>query len=541
MISIDRHTSSDDIISLLLKNRHISKAQVSDFLSPQDPSQLKPELFGLNTKAVQSAVSSINQAIKDKKNILIYGDYDVDGITATAIIWQALYQQQAKVTPFVPDRELDGYGIKADSFFRFQQQKNIHFDLLITVDNGIVAHQHLKKIADSGTKIIVIDHHQVGPKLPSSIIVVHSTKISGSALSWLVAQKIYPKADLGLAALGTVADCLPLNDINRNIVFHGLKSLQTDPNFGIKKLIDLSGLKADTISAYDLGFVIGPRINAVGRLSNPTDALRLICSQNSIQAGKFAQILNDYNYQRQQIQHQSLKLADEIVKNNKDKLLFIADTSFHPGIIGLIAGRLTDKYYLPSVIISLSDNISKGSCRSIKELNIIDTLRELSHLFIDLGGHPGAAGFSISASKVPQLKKELTKLVNQKLFGQKLKPEKYLDAEMKLDAVNIANCRLISRLEPFGNGNPEPVFLFNQLKVVDKKLLGSAQNHLKLKVDDLNTPRQENTPVELIAFRQGNFDTKIKVGDLISFTASLNLNLWNGHLSPQLVVKEILQ
>lgn len=541
MISIDRHTSSDDIISLLLKNRHISKAQVSDFLSPQDPSQLKPELFGLNTKAVQSAVSSINQAIKDKKNILIYGDYDVDGITATAIIWQALYQQQAKVTPFVPDRELDGYGIKADSFFRFQQQKNIHFDLLITVDNGIVAHQHLKKIADSGTKIIVIDHHQVGPKLPSSIIVVHSTKISGSALSWLVAQKIYPKADLGLAALGTVADCLPLNDINRNIVFHGLKSLQTDPNFGIKKLIDLSGLKADTISAYDLGFVIGPRINAVGRLSNPTDALRLICSQNSIQAGKFAQILNDYNYQRQQIQHQSLKLADEIVKNNKDKLLFIADTSFHPGIIGLIAGRLTDKYYLPSVIISLSDNISKGSCRSIKELNIIDTLRELSHLFIDLGGHPGAAGFSISASKVPQLKKELTKLVNQKLFGQKLKPEKYLDAEMKLDAVNIANCRLISRLEPFGNGNPEPVFLFNQLKVVDKKLLGSAQNHLKLKVDDPNTPRQENTPVELIAFRQGDFGAKIKVGDLISFTASLNLNLWNGHLSPQLVVKEILQ
>lgn len=541
MMIINRHTPSDDIIALLLKNRHISQNKISEFLSPKSPHQFEPKLFGVTPNQLNQAVTQISQAIKENKNILIYGDYDVDGISATAILWQALYSQGAKVTPFVPDRELDGYGIKSESFFRFQQQKNIHFDLLITVDNGIVAHDQLKPILDSGTQIIVIDHHAAGTKLPLPIITVHSTKISGAALSWLVAQKIYPHANLGLAALGTVADCLPLIDINRNIVFHGLQSLRLNSNFGIKKLISLSGIKPDSISTYDLGFVLGPRINAVGRLSNPTDALRLLCSQNPVQASKFAQTLDDYNYQRQQIQQQSLEVADNLVKKNKNKLIFIADPSFHPGIIGLIAGRLTEKYYLPSVIISQADDISKGSCRSIKELNIIDTLREFSHLFISLGGHSGAAGFSISTANLPRLKKSLTQLVNQKLAGKILRPAKFIDAQMKLNAITVLNCRLLNQLEPFGIGNPEPIFLFKQVKVVEKRLLGSAKNHLKLKVDDPATPSKENIPVDCIAFKKGDWDQKINVGDLIDFTASLSLNSWNRQTFPQLVVKEILQ
>jgi len=541
MILIDRHTSSDDIIALLLKNRHISPKKISEFLSPRAPNQIEPKVFGVASKQLDQAVAQIKQTVKNHQNVLIYGDYDVDGISATAILWQALYSQGAQVIPFVPDRELDGYGIKSESFFRFQQQKNIHFDLLITVDNGIVAHDQLKPILDAGTQIIVIDHHAAGPKLPLPIITVHSTKISGAALSWLVAQKIYPHADLGLAALGTVADCLPLIDINRNIVFHGLQSLRLNPNFGIKKLISLSGIKPDSISTYDLGFVLGPRINAVGRLSNPTDALRLLCSQNPVQASKFAQTLDDYNYQRQQIQQQSLEVADNLVQKNKNKLIFVADPSFHPGIIGLIAGRLTEKYYLPSVIISQTDDISKGSCRSIKELNIIDTLREFSHLFISLGGHSGAAGFSISTANIPQLKKNLTRFINRKLAGKTLKQTKFIDAEMKLNAVTVPNCRLLNQLEPFGIDNPEPVFLFKQVKVVEKRLLGPAQNHLKLKVDDPTTSGKENILVDCIAFKKGDWSQKINVGDLIDFTASLNLNSWNGQTFPQLVVKEILQ
>jgi len=234
-------------------------------------------------------------------------------------------------------------------------------------------------------------------------------------------------------------------------------------------------------------------------------------------------------------------IADDLVKKNRHKLIFITDPSFHPGIIGLIAGRLTEKYYLPSVVISQTGNISKGSCRSIKELNIIDSLRQLSHLFISLGGHSSAAGFSLATSNIPRLKKDLIKIVDQKLSGKILKPKKFIDAEMKLNAVTAANCRLLSQLEPFGLGNPEPVFLFKQVKVLDKRLLGSAKNHLKLKVDDPATSKLENIALDCIAFKKGDWDQKINIGDLIDFTASLSLNTWNGRTFPQLVVKDILQ
>jgi single-stranded-DNA-specific exonuclease len=532
MFCIDKNTTEAEILSLLFKNRYISSKDISEFLKPTFPDKIPLSNFGLNQKKIDKVIKIINQAVIDKKNILIYGDYDVDGITATAILWQVLYQKGAKVLPFIPDRGIDGYGIKAKSFFKIQQEKNFKFDLLITVDNGIVAGKELQLILKSGTQIIVVDHHITDISLPKQITTIHSTITSGSVLSWLISRQLDKNADLGLAALGAVADCVPLNNINRNIVFHGLLSLQLQPNPGIKKLIQISGSKQDSLTTYDLGFILGPRINAVGRLSNPTDALRLLCSQTSQQASKFVKILDDYNRERQSVQQESLDIAQKSIKNNTDKLIFISDKSFHPGVIGLIAGRLTEKYYLPSIIISLGDEISKGSCRSVKELNIIETLKQFNSEFTELGGHSGAAGFSIKTKNIPKLQKKLINFVNQKLSKIELKPEKFIDAEMKLNAVSIKNCRLIQKLEPFGIDNLNPVFLFKQARVVEKHLLGKNKEHLKLKVGDLG--------VDFIAFRKGNLDSSIKIGDLIDFTANLNLNIWNGYTSPQLVVNDIL-
>jgi len=539
MIIIDKNTSDKEFIDLLLHNRKITNDKKQEFLSPSSPQTFSPKDFGINLNDFKKAVDRINQAIINKENILIYGDYDVDGITATAILWQVLYQKGANVFPFVPDRETDGYGIKANSFFRIQTNQKKSFDLLITVDNGIVAQNELEKIIESGTQVVVIDHHVANKPLPKNLYKVHSTLTSGSVLSWIVANQINPQADLGLAALGAVADCVSLNNINRNIVYHGLQSLRLNPNPGIKKLIQISGAKQDSLTTYDLGFVFGPRINAVGRLSNPTDALRLLCSQNSAQANKYVTVLNDYNKERQVIQQDSLVLAQEIININ-NKILFAAESSFHPGIIGLIAGRLTEKYYLPSIIISLGELVSKGSCRSIKELNIIETLREFSDLFIDLGGHAGAAGFSIKTKNIPTLEAKITKFVNNKLAMVTLKPEKFIDAQMKLNAVTVKNCQLVKKLEPFGIDNPDPVFQFSDLRVTDIRLLGQNQEHLKLKVDDPSTPKNENIILDSIAFKKGDIGKNIKVGDTISFTAKLNLNLWNGKLSPQLIVNDIL-
>ena len=549
MTIIDKNTSKEEILDLLLKNRHISEKNKKEYFSPSPPQSFLSKDFGINQKNLDKAVNRINLAIKNKQNILIYGDYDVDGITATAILWQVLFDKKANVTPFIPDRELDGYGVRADSFFRFQTQKKIKFDLLITVDNGIVANRELQKILDSGVDIIVSDHHLANQPLAKSIISVHSTVISGSVVAWLIAQKIDQKADLGLATLGTVADCLPLNTINRNIVYHGLKSLQKNPNFGIKKLIEISGIKQDKISTYELGFVIGPRLNAVGRLSNPTDALRLLCCSSETQASKYATILDSFNKDRQLLQQESIDIAEKYysrdainrVSNNiKNKIIFVADKSFLPGIIGLIASRFTDKYYLPSIVISVGKKVSKGSCRSIKELNIIETLRELTSELVELGGHVGAAGFSIETKKIPQFKKEIIKIINLKLKDKVLRPTKFIDADMKLNAVTISNCQLIQKLEPFGLENPDPLFQFNNLRITDIRLLGQKQEHLKLKVDDPSTPKNENILVDSIAFKKGDIGKNLKVGDSISFTAKLNLNFWNGNLSPQLIVNDIL-
>lgn len=540
MTIIDKFTSESEIVDILLGNRNINPKNMDEFLHPSSPLKFPVSDFGVNQKQLDKAVNRIKKAIELKQNILIYGDYDVDGITATAILWQVLSKNKAKVVPFVPDREIDGYGIKAESFFRFQKQTGTNFDLLITVDNGIVAHQEIKKIINSGVEVIVSDHHLSSGEDHNSIITVHSTSISGSVVSWLISKEIDKTADLGLAALGTVADCLPLNTINRNIVFHGLRSLRDNPNLGIKKIIQISNLNQTTLSTYDLGFIIGPRINAVGRLSNPTDALRLLCASTLPQVTKYAQILNTYNKDRQIIQQENIEIATKQTLNNKNQVLFVADKSFHPGIIGLIASRLTDKNYLPSIAISIGETVSKGSCRSIKELNIIESLREIGSNLVELGGHALAAGFTIETKKIPEFKKNIIKIINQKLKNKKLKPTKLIDAEMKLNAVNIKNCQIVNQIEPFGIENPEPVFLFNNVRVTDIKLLGTNKEHLKIKVDDPKTPINENITIDSIAFKKGDIGKNLKIGDYISFTAKLNINIWNGYTNPQLIVNDIL-
>lgn len=518
--------ATQNILSLLAKNRHVSN--LDDFLSPQFP------LFPQLSPSIKKAVKIISSAIKSNQNILIYGDYDVDGITATAILWQALYKHTKNITPFIPHREIDGYGLKSTSFFRFQQEKKTKFDLLITVDNGIVADKEIQKILDKqDIKIIITDHHLPSKKLVTRncklITYVHTTSLSGSAISWFLAREFDINADLGLAALGTVADCLPLTGANRSIVIHGLQSLRLNPSPGIRKLIQVSSAKQDSLSAYDLGFLLGPRINAVGRLADPTEALRLLCSTNSLQATRYAQSLNSHNQDRQVLQKESLDLADSNI-DPKNKIIIVSNPMFNPGIIGLLSGRLTEKYSLPSIVISEGEDISKGSCRSIPEINIIERLREFSSLFVDLGGHAGAAGFSILTKNIPKLKSKLTKYVNQKLANKELKPHIYLDAEMKLSAVNLKNIEAINKLAPFGVGNIEPQFLFKNLRIVSKKLLGAVGDHLKL--------RFENN-IDGLAFKKGELDKKINIGDSVDIIANLSINEWNNTKSPQLIIKEI--
>lgn len=516
---LDASTKPAEIVDLLLKNRNIKN--ISEFLVPSFPT------LPLDLSA---AVKLIKNIIAKKGNILIYGDYDVDGITATAIIWQAIYKLTPNVYPFIPHRLNDGYGVRSESFFRIQKLKQIKFDLLITVDNGIVADHELAKIKIAqNIKIIVADHHLPDKKLKHADAVVHTTLTSGAAVSWFLSRKLDPDADLGLAALGTVADCLPLIGINRSLVVHGLQALRLNPSPGIKKLISIAGLHQDSLTVSDLGYGLGPRINAIGRLTDPTDALRLLCSKNALQAAKYAQSLNMFNQDRQMLQKDHLEQAEKLL-DAKNKLIFLSDAKFNPGIIGLIAGRLTEKYYLPTVIIAIENGLARGSCRSIPELNIIELLREYSSLFVDLGGHAGAAGFSIQTENIPRLKKALIKTTNKLLKSINLQPTIIVDAAMSRKAVNLKNIKAVSSLSPFGIGNPEPSFLFEDQQITGIKIIGATGDHLKLKFGNLDA----------IAFKKGELSKQLKIGDAVSLVASLSSNNWNNTTTPQLLIKEIL-
>jgi single-stranded-DNA-specific exonuclease len=518
--TITRETPPETLLGLLLKNRQITDSD--HFLKPPFPE------FKLDSK---KSVELIKEYIDFQKNILIYGDYDVDGLTSTAILWLSLYPLNKNTTPFIPHRESDGYGFKASSFFRIQKEKNLKFDLLITVDNGIVADKEFAKIKEKypKIKILIIDHHLPSGKLKNADTLFHSVDTSASALAWFLARNFSKTTPLSLAALGVVADCQPLLDINRSVVVHGLSELKLNPSPGLKKLMDISGVKIDQLSVYDLGFLLGPRLNAVGRLSDPTDALRLLCSQSSDQAGKYAQVLNKYNQQRQDLQKESIDIADKNI-NTKNKVVFVAD-DFNPGIIGLIAGRLTEKYVLPSVIIAKNGQVAKGSCRSIPQVNIIEVLRKFSDLFVDLGGHPGAAGFSILDKNIPKLQKKLNTYFSKKLAKYTAQKSITIDAKMDIGAINLKNIKLIKSLEPFGIGNPQPLFLFENLKIESKKILGQTQSHLKLKVSG----------IDAIAFKKAEMEPNLLIGESVNIVAYLDANVWNNHTFPQLVVKEIIK
>lgn len=529
--TIDRHTSQNDLLAILLKNRGLKTADVKDFFNPPHPKTL--------SLVNQTLLNKIRQTILDAENILIYGDYDVDGITSTTILFQAIQKIHPKVTAFIPHRQRDGYGFKYSSFTRFEAESNQSFDLLITVDNGIVASKDLDKVLKIGKKIIVIDHHVVSDALDPAIVTVHSTITSGSVLTWFVAVSLDSQADLGLAALGAVADCVPLQKLNRSIVYHGLQSLRLNPSLGIKKLIEISRAKQDSLSTYDLGYLIGPRINAVGRLSDPDDAFHLLSATSSSQASQYAKILDNYNQDRQSLQADHLLEAEKLIKPGH-KVIIIASKNFSPGIIGLVSGRLLEKYYLPTITISIEDGFAKGSCRSIPELNIIEKLRQLGPVFVDLGGHAGAAGFTIETKKILQFQKKFQKLIDDFFKNVDLEPSISADAVMKLNALTLKNCQLVQKLEPFGIGNEKPFFLFKDVRITAKSLLGQNGDHLKLTLDDPDTKFPENIKADALAWKKGELDKCLKVGDLVDIVASLDVNIWQNRSYPQLVVKEII-
>lgn len=535
-----------EIINFLLTSRGIK--QEKEFFSPPHPAKISSQSVGITQTKISRAYQAILSASRKSKRIVIWGDYDADGIIGTSLLWQALWQLGIEAIPFIPDRA-SGYGVNFTSFKRLYRQYP-DIGLLITVDNGIVAHREIEKIAGLGVEVIITDHHAKKKTLPKGKTIIWSDQVCGAAVAWFLAREIVEKKDyaLDLVALATVADMMPLLGVNRSLVKFGLRVLEKTDCLGLRALMDQAGIGDQELSVYHLGFLLSPRLNAMGRLYNALDSVRLLCTTNKERAGKLAQKLDLANRERQNLTDQALEKASQIIAQTKqegEKIIFAHHSSFHHGIIGLVAGKLTERFSRPSIVLSAEDGFYRASCRSIKGFNIIEALNQVGEL-VEAGGHPLAAGFTVKKKDWPKVKKRLTILASQKITDKMLCPALTIEARVRFSDLDYNFWRKINRFAPFGLGNKEPLFYTPGAIIKSLTRVGRNGDHLKLVLDDSQTKRIEKVSARLevdqpllsgIGFGLGQED--LVVGDRVDLAFNLILNRYRGQENLELRLRKI--
>ena len=443
--------SKQEIIDIILKNRQIKN--VVEFLSPPHPSKIQITDFGFKRELKRTL--RILEEIKAKNRmIVVYTDYDADGITGGAILWETLNLLGFRVMPYVPHRKLEGYGFSMKGIDAVKKE----FDpaLIISVDHGITAREKVKYAKKLGIPIIITDHHLKPEKLPDDAeAIFHIPVLSGSGVSYFFSKAVFEYfcsrkhsnfqlltshfiCDyLALAAIGTIADLVALTGPSRSIVKYGLETFGNVKRYGIKHILAEGGITGKKITPYEVGFIIAPRINAVGRLEHAIDALRLLCTKNDQRAFELASKVGQHNRTRQDLVMTAVKEAKEMVKNLLElpKIIILQNDNWHEGIIGLIASKLTEEFYRPTIILTKSDGFLKGSARSIPALHITDLLRKHKKYLIDVGGHKGAAGFTIEVKKFTTFAAIVGKVVNKLLSDKDL--ERKLEADLKIPLSKI--------------------------------------------------------------------------------------------------------
>jgi single-stranded-DNA-specific exonuclease len=548
-----KKNSTEEIKKILFVNRGLkSKKDVDFFINPQNPKEITAIKLGIRKKELNKALGRICTAIEKKEKIVVYGDYDCDGITATAILWEQLYFAGADVLPYIPDRIEDGYGLSESGLNKLKEQIP-DTKLVITVDHGITAVEQARFAQEKlGLELIITDHHTKGRKTPKAYAIIHTTNLSGAGIAWFLAREIIdsfflrktlpqgkkPTTSLDLAALGTIADMVSLQGHNRSIAKFGLEEIHKTERIGLLALIYESGLAKDQIGAYEIGFMLAPRLNALGRIDNAMDALRLLCTKDTVRAAKLAKKLNDVNLQRQKLTEETVVHAKNLVLNSGNKkLLFISHESYNQGIIGLVAGKLTEAYYLPAIVVAKGEKISKASARSINGFNIVNAIRSFSDILINVGGHPMAAGFTVETEKLEILRERLEFFASQQITDDLLTRELKIDCEMDLENINWELENLLEQFRPFGTNNPEPVFS-SKVKVSGVRIIGKTAKHLKLTVHSCVSGADQQL-FDAVAFNFADLYDKIKPTDTIEIAYMIEKNEWGGEKKLQLKIRDI--
>jgi single-stranded-DNA-specific exonuclease len=494
------------------------------------------------------AVHRIRFALDRNQPIAVYGDYDVDGVTATALLAQVLRALGGDVRPYIPNRFDEGYGLNIEAL---DSLKADGAQLVITVDCGIRSPSEAEHAREIGLDLIISDHHHpadgdlppalaiINPKVPGDTY--PDKNLAGVGVAYKLAEALAANSSLStldgvldLVALGTVADLAPLIGENRGLVRRGLETIRRASRQGLLSLAAVSAMQIGKTTASQIGFVLGPRLNAAGRLKSAKAALELLLTEDPMRAGLLAQELDANNQERQvvtretQIKAEALATADDA----DPALLFAADESFNPGVVGLAASRLVDAHYRPAVVAARGPDETRGSCRSIPEFHITDALDKCSDLLVRHGGHAAAAGFTVKNEKLPELAARLKELALVELGSLELRPTLSADMEVALSALNFELLGELGQLEPTGYGNREAVFVSREAKVKSSRVVGAEGRHLKLVLQD-----ERGITTDAIGFRLGPLQPDLPPRVDVAYT--LESNTYNGRTTLQLNIKDV--
>jgi len=473
-------TSQEELKELLLANRSITDADA--FLNPQHPNSLSPEAVGIDASEMEKAIRRIKKAISKKEKIVVFGDYDADGICASAVLWQTLVNAGADAIPFIPDRITHGYGLSTKAIQTIIESEKPA--LIVTVDNGIVAHEAAEFTKKQGIDLIISDHHQPEEKLPTAFAIVHTTQLCGATVAWMIARELDEKSaekQLDLCAIATIADQVRLVGPNRSFAYHGLKALAETERPGLLSLFESSAIDKKTINTGTVGFQIGPRINAAGRIGDGISALRLLCTEKRSAADRIAKELTTLNTERQDMTVKAVEEAQKQVASQQDEYLLIAASpDYHEGVIGLVAGRLTEEFHKPSIVFATGEKSIKGSARSVYGINVVELIRSESANLTSVGGHPMAAGLGLLPDMFEEVKKNLFAVAKKMIDPVLLEESVSADCVLSHEMISLETIETISALAPFGSGNSQPRFLLQNIEIADVKSIGRESKHSKI-------------------------------------------------------------
>lgn len=544
------------VISPLLAQICINRGLISPAIAKRFIDLSKENLYDpYKFKDMSKAVNRIEKAINNNGKMLIYGDYDVDGITATSLLYLYLKSRGANVDYYIPDRMEEGYGLN-EEVIHWANSENIN--LIITVDCGISSVKEISLANSLGVDIIITDHHEPPDQLPDANAIINPkvedsgypfSALAGVGVAWKVAQALHLNAGLNengeivlaeyldLVCLGTIADVVPLIDENRVIVNLGLEAISASTRPGFKALLNIVGLENKQIGAGQVGFLIAPRLNAAGRLASAKLAVELLTSADGNECITKATVLEQQNSDRQAVEAQIFQEALEMIEKDidlqKDYVVVLASEGWHQGVIGIVASRLAEKIYRPVVLLSIIGETAKGSARSIEGLNIYEAFQSCAKHLEKFGGHSLAAGLTINTEEIDQFRLAINTYAHKILTKEQLIPRVKIDCEMEIDGKENELVEEVEGLAPFGQGNPRPVFAMRNLSIQDSRAVGKNGSHLKLRLE------YGGHVIDAIGFNMAQHLAWISSDVNVDVAATLEKNQWNGKTKTQLLLKDI--